>query len=133
MIGEAAAGLFPFVVAALLSLYARPLARRLPPHRTVVLLTSSALVVSLATGLVLYSLAAPVLAQFPPLAAAGHWSSQDLRLTWPLPASIGVILGILATTLLACGTATLLVAARALVRTVRAARALSPVLPPARG
>ena len=125
MIFEVTAGVFPFLVAALLSLCARPLARRLPPARTVALLTSSALVVSMATGLVLYSLAAPVLAQFPPLAAAGHWSVRDLRLDWSLPASIGVLLGVVATTLLARGTATLLLAVRALVSTVRAAAAIA--------
>ena len=119
------AAAFPFLAAALLSLSARPLARRLPPHRTVVLLTGSAIVVSLATGLVLYALAAPGLAEFPPLAAAGHWSVRDLRLDWPLPAATSVGLAILATTLLACGTTTLLMAVRALIRTVHAVRVVA--------
>ena len=122
---DLAAGLLPFLAAAALSLSAGRLGRRLPPNRTVALLTGSALVVSLATGLVLCALAAPVLAQFPPLAAAGHWSARDLRLDWPLPATIGVALAVLAIALLGCGTATLLRAIRALIATVRAVGVLA--------
>ena len=93
--------LVPLLAALALGRWGPPLANALPPRRALRLLTGSALIVALATGLALYSLAVPVIARVPQVAAIGRWVPGMLHSPGPL--WFGLAAGMVATMLLLGG------------------------------
>ena len=105
--------LLPLLVSVALGLTAGPLQRLLPPATTAPLLTASAVLTALATGLVLAVAGFVALGQVPVVAALGHWSRAALG-NGGLPAVLGTV----------AGAAALLLLARALRHTTVALRRL---------
>lgn len=119
----------PLVVGALAAMFCRRALWRLAPSAATVLLTSLALTVALATGLLLCLTAVVALAEVPPTSVLGHWSPHALRDSIHMPPEVGAVGGTIAT-LLVCSAAVhaLRVAAQA-----RRSSAAAAVLPPAGG
>ena len=94
-------GLVPFACSLLLALTATALSRRLSPAVATPLLTLTALVTSLATGIVLSLAGFTVLARLPVIAALGGWPDDRLQAWRQLPTGWGVAAAVLAGALLA--------------------------------
>jgi Zn-dependent protease with chaperone function len=94
-------GLVPFACSLLLALTATALSRRLSPAVAAPLLTLTALVTSLATGIVLSLAGFTALARLPLIAALGGWPDDRLQAWRQLPAGWGVAAAVLAGVLLA--------------------------------
>ncbi|HZE48574.1 MAG TPA: M56 family metallopeptidase [Jatrophihabitantaceae bacterium] len=116
----------PFLVSGLLWLTGARVGRRLPPAAAAVLLTTLALVTALATGLVLSLAGVLWLAQRPPVARVGHWSSIVLRSDTWLPGVAGALAGVCAFALLLAALRRTVRAVRAIVIAARTCRRLSP-------
>src|SRR6201992_2353075 len=94
-------GLVPFACSLLLALTATALSRRLSPAVATPLLTLTALVTSLATGIVLSLAGFTVLARLPVIAALGGWADDPLQAWRQVPTGGGVAAAVLAGALLA--------------------------------
>src|ERR1700744_1945479 len=94
-------GLVPFACSLLLALTATALSRRLSPAVATPLLTLTALVTSLATGIVLSLAGFTVLARLPVVAALGGGPRHRLQARGQLPTGWGVAAAVLAGALLA--------------------------------
>ncbi|MEP6527958.1 MAG: M56 family metallopeptidase [Nocardioidaceae bacterium] len=91
----------PLAASGLLWLFGARMGRWLPPATAVWLLSLAALVTALATGFVLSIAGFDVLVQVPGVAAFGHWSPQELRMSGTVPVAAGVLAGVTVLVLLA--------------------------------
>lgn len=75
---------------ALLALAAGPVMRRFRPAQAVVMVTATATVLSVASGVALATIAVAVLASVASIAAQGQWSATAVRADLPVPGWIGM-------------------------------------------
>jgi hypothetical protein len=95
----------PLLIGILVAWASRPVAVRVTPSLASILLTSLAVSVSLATGLVLCLAAVVAMAELPPTSVIGHWTPDVLRDRVPMPPAIGALAGAVAAVLLICAAA----------------------------
>jgi hypothetical protein len=97
----AALATFPLLASLFLYAAGPRLARLLPGRLAAVLLTCSALVAALSTGLILGMLGFLVAAENPTVSAAAHWSAPVLHASYPVPMGMGLAGGTAVTVLIA--------------------------------
>ncbi|MGH3471923.1 MAG: M48 family metalloprotease [Nocardioidaceae bacterium] len=78
----------PLVISAVLGLTTPFLVRRIPPVTAVMVLVISTIILTVTSTFVLGALAFTLLAQFPPIAALGHWSGSVLASSAFVPHSV---------------------------------------------
>jgi Zn-dependent protease with chaperone function len=104
------------------------LARRLPPHTAVRLLTTAMLVTALATGFTLAVAGFLLLAQLPLLAVLGHWSPAVVDSGEPLPDAVSGLAAGTVTVLLTAVVLRAMGTGRDLVRAALVCRRLGPAV-----
>lgn len=119
--------LLPLLAAAAVLGRAAPvLARRCAPAVTAYALVIGALAVALATGLLLFALAALAIVEMPAAAREGHWSADAVADRASIPLSLGVAFAIAGTMLLALALTRAVRAGRSALCAVREVRLLGP-------
>lgn len=118
--------LVPLLAGLVLRAVVGPVAERCEPRWAAFGLTAAALAVALSTGLVLCAVAGFGVVELPAVARAGHWSPDVLADRLAVPVGLAVPAALVAAALLVSSTVHTTRAARALVRTTRAARRLGP-------
>lgn len=119
-------GLLPFLLSALLFVGAVPLGARCAPQWAARALVTTALVAALSTGLVLSAVACLSLAEIPLVARIGRWSADPLSDQFEIPATVGIISGLLAFCFAAAAGRHLARSVQRLARTSRECRTLGP-------
>lgn len=105
---------------------AADVARRHSPRTAATGLVAAALVVALATGLMLCALATLTFAEMPAVARLGHWSRAALDAHAPVPALLGLLAGGVAAALLASSAVQVARGGAGLVAAERTCRELGP-------
>jgi Zn-dependent protease with chaperone function len=95
-----ALALVPLIIGGLAAVFARRVATWLAPAAATILLTSLALTVALATGLLLCLAAVVALAEMRPTGLVDRWSPHLLRHSIPMPPEFGALGGLVAMVLL---------------------------------
>jgi Zn-dependent protease with chaperone function len=90
----------PLALSLVLAVSSRPLSNWLRPAESVPLLALAGLVTALATGFSLCVLTFTTAAQFPAIAALGHWSVGVLQAAVPLPLPVAWVAGMAVASLL---------------------------------
>lgn len=119
-----ALALLPIALSVLLAVMAPRLARQVSGRVAAVLLTGAALISALSVGLVLSAVGCLAIAESPPLAAAGHWSSAAVTSRAPLPYDVVIVCAVTALGLMAAAIIRTAVSVRRLAGSVMLCRRL---------